>query len=209
MNLRLRVAALLFLLLTSLPLFATNKIAHRWILAGAPVLRVQRMLVVRIGENFLVRQQFEDEMKRLLAVHGVEGVQSYLFLPPKNDMMEGELKQRIKESSLDSILVIRAKAALKETDARATSVAYAPPSSYSNFWPFWNMAYGDPGPVSPDARENSLVRVEFNLFSTKDEKLVWSGETGVLKCKDFDRAGNVYARALVNQLKKDRIMRKK
>jgi len=39
--------------------------------------------------------------------YSVEGIQSYMVLPPGNEMMEGELKQRIKESSLDSVLVVR------------------------------------------------------------------------------------------------------
>lgn len=68
-----------------------------------------KMLVASILENYLIRQEFEDQMKTLLAKYDVQGVQSYMVLPPKNEMMEGELKQRIKESSLDSVLVVRPK----------------------------------------------------------------------------------------------------
>ena len=213
MNLRFRLSALFgFLALATLPLFAGNKIAHRWMLPGTPVPRIQKILVVRIGENFLARQQFEDEMKRLLALYGAEGVQGYMFLPPKNDMMEGELKQRIKESALDTILVVRARGVPKQADPSAAPGIYAPPAAYSSFWPFWNTAYSDPPPVSgnaPNTKDNGLVRVEFNVFSTKDEDLVWNGETGAIKSKDFDRLGNEYARAVVNQLRKDKLIRKK
>ena len=52
------------------------------------------------------------------------------------------------------------------------------------------------------------MRVEFNLYSTKDEKLVWSGESDTLYSKDFEKLGKGYAESLVKQLKKDKVIRK-
>jgi len=92
-----RAGALLAILsLAALPLLAGTKIVHRWVLTGVPMPHFQKMLVASILENYLIRQEFEDQMKKLLANYGVEGVQSYMVLPPRNEMMEGELKQRIK-----------------------------------------------------------------------------------------------------------------
>lgn len=209
MKLRLRMGALIVILaLAVLPFFASTKIVHLWVLTGVPMPRFHKMLVVSILENYLIRQEFEDEMKKLLAKNGVEGVQSYMVLPPRNEMMEGELKQRIKESSLDSVLVVRPKAVRKETEEVVTGGIYVPPPGYYTFWPYWNMAYGDFYPTSTTTRENIIVRVEFNLYSTKDEKLVWSGESDTLYSKDFEKLGKEYAKALVNQLKRDKVVRK-
>jgi hypothetical protein len=210
MKVRLRIGVLLAILaIAVLPLMASTKIVHRWVLTGVPMPRFQKMLVASIMENYLIRQEFEDEMKKLLAKYGVEGIQSYMVLPPRNEMMEGELKQRIKESSLDSVLVVRPKAVRKETEEVITGGIYVPPPGYYTFWPYWNTAYGDFYPTSSYTKENIIVRVEFNLYSTKDEKLVWSGESDTLYSKDFDKLGKDYARALVNQLKKDKVIRKK
>ena len=210
MKLRLRIGGLLaILVLAVLPLMASTKIVHRWVFTGVPMPRFQKILVAGIVDNYLIRQEFEDEMKQLLAKYGVEGVQSYMVLPPKNEMMEGELKQRIKESSLDSILVVRPKAVRRETQHAVTTGTYAPPPGYYTFWPYWNMAYGDFYPTSSSTKENIIVRVEFNLFSTKSEKLVWSGESDTLYSKDFEKLAKKYAQALVSQLKKDKVIRKK
>ena len=210
MKVRLRIGVLLAILVIAvLPLMASTKVVHRWVLTGVPMPRFQKMLVASIMENYLIRQEFEDEMKKLLVKYGVEGIQSYMVLPPRNEMMEGELKQRIKESSLDSVLVVRPKAVRKETEEVITGGIYVPPPGYYTFWPYWNMAYGDFYPTSSYTKENIIVRVEFNLYSTKDEKLVWSGESDTLYSKDFDKLGKDYARALVNQLKKDKVIRKK
>jgi hypothetical protein len=210
MRLSLRIGALFLIFsLATLPLLASARIVHRWVLTGIPMPHFHKMLVASVVENYLVRQHFEDQMKKLLAKYGVEGVQSYMVLPPKNEMMEGELKQRIKESSLDSVLVIRPKTVRKESQEVITGGIYVPPPGYYSFWPYWNMAYGDFYPTSSYTKENVIVRLEFNLYSTKDERLVWSGETDTVYSKDFEKLGKDYAEALVNQLKKDKVVRKK
>jgi hypothetical protein len=210
MKVRLCIGALFTILaIAVLPLMASTKIVHRWVLTGVPMPRFQKMLVASIMENYLIRQEFEDEMKKLLAKYGVEGIQSYMVLPPRNEMMEGELKQRIKESSLDSVLVVRPKAVRKETEEVITGGIYVPPPGYYTFWPYWNTAYGDFYPTSSYTKENIIVRVEFNLYGAKYEKLVWSGESDTLYSKDFDKLGKGYAQALVNQLKKDKVIQKK
>jgi hypothetical protein len=93
--------------LAVLPLSAGTKIVHRWIVTSEPIPKVRKVLVAAILENYLIRQEFEDEMERLLAQSGVQGIKSHMVLPPRNEMMEGEWKQRIKESHLDAVLVIR------------------------------------------------------------------------------------------------------
>lgn len=209
MKLVVRVVALLGILLAAtFPLVAGTKIVHRWVLTGVTVPQFHRMLVAGILENYLVRQGFEDQMKTLLAKYGVEGVQSYMVLPPKNEMMEGELRQRIKESSLDSVLVIRPKSVRQESQEVVTGGVYVPPPGYYTFWPYWNMAYTDFSPTASYTKQNIVVRVECNLYSTKDEKLVWSGETDTIYSKDFEKLAKQYAQTLVNQLKKDKILHK-
>lgn len=210
MNWRPRFWALLAaVVFSALPLFAGTKIVRRWVLTGLPLPQFEKMLVASVIENYLIRQEFEDEMKRQLSKYRVEGVQSYMVLPPKNEMMEGELKQRIKESSLDSVLVVRPKAVRKESEEVVTAGIYVPPPGYYNFWPYWNTAYGSFYPTSSYTQENIVVRVEFNLYSTKDENLVWSGETDTVYTRDFEKLGKEYAQTLVRQLKKDKIITKK
>jgi len=195
--------------LAPIPACATPnpKNAHRWVAPNAPVPPVQRVLVANVMDNYVVRQEFEDEMKRQLARYGVEGVQSYIVLPPRNEMMQRELKQRLDESSFDSVLVIRPKTNSKDSQASGRHGIYLPPSSYHSFWPYWKMAYGDTDPATPYIKPNGNLRIEFNLYNTKTEKLVWSGETSV-SSKDLDGLSKNYAKTIVNFLKKDKIVRK-
>jgi hypothetical protein len=171
--------------------------------------KVKKLLVIGVMDNYLIRQEFEDEMERLLAKVGVQGIKSHMVLPPRNELMEGELKQRIKESDFDSVLVIRPKASRTEGEEVVTTVAgpyYLPPAGYYTFWPYWNMAWGQVYTSNSYTKENTYVSTEFNLYSMKDEKLLWSGETESVYSKDFGKLAKGYASTLVKQLKNDRVI---
>jgi len=209
---RMRVLSLTLVTLVTLavlPLFADTEIVHRWVLTGQPMPHLKKILVIAVVENYLIRQHFEDEMEKLLGKAGVVGVKSHMVLPPRNELMEGELKQRIKESDLDAVLVIRPKAVRQETKEVVTSSFYMPPPGYYTFWPYWNMTYTQFSTTSSYMEENTIVSAEFNLYYTKDEKLLWSGETDTVYSKDFGKLGKEYASALIKQLKKDKVIGKK
>jgi hypothetical protein len=104
---------------------------------------------------------------------------------------------------------VRPKAVRTESEQVVTGGVYTPPPGYYSFWPYWNMAYGDFVPTSSYTREDVIVRVEFNLYNTKTEKLIWSGETDTVYSKDFEKLGKDYAKTLVGQLKKDKVIKKK
>jgi hypothetical protein len=200
------LALLTIFVLAAMPAAANNKkTQRRWVSANTPP-PVQRVLVAGVVPDYVSRQEFEDEMKRRLARVGVEGVQSYIVAPPKNEMMDRELKQRLDESSFDSVLVVRP--VRKDSQPSDKHSIYLPPSSYNSFWPYWNKAYGDSNPAASYNKQDAPVRLEFNLYSTKTEKLVWSGETDVLSAKDLEGLNKNYARTIVNFLKKDKIVRK-
>lgn len=204
------ITLLAILVLAVLPIIADSKIVARWVLTGLPMPKLKQILVITVIDNYLIRQEFEDQMEKLLAKSGIEGVPSHMVLPPRNEMLEGELRQRIKEEpTLDAVLVIRPKAVRKETEEVITGGFYVPPPGYYTFWPYWSMASGQFYPTSSYMKENTMVRAEFNLYSTKDEKLIWSGETDTVYSKDFQKLGKQYAEMLVKQLKKDKVIGKK
>jgi len=170
--------------------------------------KIENMMVAGVLENYLIRQEFEDEMEKLLAKNGVKGIKSHMVLPPKNEMMEGELKQRIKESPLDAVLVVRPKEARQESEEVVTSSVWMPPPGYYAFWPYWTTAYTEVA-TSSYTENYTVVRCEFNPYYVKDEKLIWSGETDTVYSKDFEKLAKSYAKSIVNQMKKDKVIGKK
>ncbi len=203
------VVLLAIFTLASFPLLAQSKIVERWVLTGLPMPTIKKMLVIAVLENYLIRQEFEDEMEKLLAKSGVEGVRSHMVLPPRNELMEGEMKERIKEGGYDAVLLVRPRAVRKETQEVVTGVAYVPPPGYYHFWPYYHSAFNDVYVTSSYLKESTIVRAEFNLYNTKDENLLWNGESDTVYSKDFEKLGKSYAKMLVNQLKKDKVIGKK
>lgn len=196
--------ALLVLAVT--PLLGGTKIVHRWVITDQPMPKLKKILVIAVLENYFIRQEFEDEMERLLAKSGVEGVRSHMVLPPRNELMEGELKQRIKEEDYDAVLVIRPKAFRKETKEVGTKSIYMPPTAYQSFWPYWDMAFKQYSAKGSYLKENTIVSAEFNLYRTQDETLLWNGETDTVYSKNFGKLARGYANTLVKQLKKDKVI---
>lgn len=188
------------------PLLARTKIVHRWVLTDQPMPKLRKILVIAVLENYLIHQEFEDEMERLLAKANVEGIRSHMVLPPRNEMMEGELKQRIKEAGYDAVLVIRPKAFRKETEEVGTKSIYLPPTAYQSLWPYWDMAFKQFSAKGSYLKENTIVSAEFNLYRTNDETLLWSGETDTVYSDNFEKLAKEYASALVKQLKKDKVI---
>lgn len=202
------VVLLLLVFLSTGLLLGDSKIVHRWVLTGSPMPHLKKVLVIAVLENYLIRQEFEDEMERLLAKSGVEGIKSHMVLPPRNEMTEAEIKQRIKESTLDGVLIVRPKTVEKESEEVIVGRAYVPPPGYYSFWPYWNTTYGSLYSASSYTRENTIVRAEFNLYNAKDEKLLWSGESDTVYSKDFEKLGKDYAKMLIKQLKRDKVIAK-
>jgi len=196
--------SILAVMVTSL--LARTKIVHRWVLTSQPMLKFRKILVIAVLENYLIRQEFEDEMERLLAQSKIEGIRSHMVLPPRNEMMEGELKQRIKEMGYDAVLVIRPKAFRKETEEVGTKSIYMPPTAYQHLWPYLDMAFKQFSAKGSYLKENTVVSAEFNLYRINDETLLWSGETDTVYSENFQKLAKEYANTLVKQLKKDKVI---
>jgi len=195
--------------LAASPIWAGTKIVHRWVLSGEPMPKLEKILVMAVVENYLIRQELEDEMEVLLDKSEVTGIKSHLVLPPRNELAEGELKEHIKQGDFDAVLVIRPLSERIETEEVAASFAgpyYVPPPGYYHLWPYCHLAWSQASLTGSYFKENTVVHAQFNLYSTKDEKLLWSGETDTVYSKDFKKLGRDYARAIVKQLKKDKVI---
>jgi hypothetical protein len=67
-----------------------------------------------------------------------------------------------------------------------------------NFWPCW-QANRNVQVTSSYLKEDTIVRAEFNLYSTQDERPLWNGESDTVFSKDFEKLAKSYAKMLVDQ----------
>jgi hypothetical protein len=201
--------------LTSLakPASAGTKIVHSWIRPGQPLPKFHKMLIAAIVENYLVRQEFEDEMERRLATCGVVGIKSHMVLPPRNELNdERELTDFIKSGGYDGVLVIHPLSTRTESEEQVSSFggpAYRVPPGYGHLWPYWHTTWAEAKATTSRTVERTIISAAFNLYTTSDEELIWSGETETVYTKDFKKVGREYAKAITTQLIKDKLIPKK
>jgi hypothetical protein len=198
------IAALLSLVIGTVGTSAAagTKVIHSWVVTG-PMPMLRRILVVAALDNYLIRQHLEDEMESLLSMYGVDGVRGHMVLPPRNELMEGELKQRIKDSDLEGVLIIRLKDIRDETKEFVSP--YVPPIGYYRLDPFLATQIRT-FEAQGYSETFTVARAESNLYDAQTERLVWSGETDTVYSKDFQKLAKEYAKALVKRLKKDKVI---
>ena len=203
------VAALGFV---AAPGLAGTKFIRHWVRTSQPPPVLHKVLVTAIMENYLIRQEFEDEMERRLAKSGVVGVKSHMVLPPRNELKdEQELNDFIKKGGYDAVLVVQPKATRTETEEkvnRFVGPAYRPPPGYYQFWANWETSWAAAKSTKVFTTERTMVSAEINLYTVSNDELIWSGETDTVYTKDFQKLGRDYAKALVAQLIKDKIITK-
>jgi hypothetical protein len=191
----------------SVALAGTNFV-RRWKNTEVPPPTLQKILVWALTENYIIRQHFEDEMEIQLAKAGAEGIKSHMVMPPRNETSEEEILQRIRESPLDAVMVVRPVEVRTETKETPGSLTYVPSPMYYSFGPYWNWAYRTaytPGYME----ESTIAQVETNIYNSKTEELIWSGVSDTILQKDMEKDAKNLAKALVKQLKKDGLLRRK
>jgi len=190
------------------PTFAASgtKVINSWRSSG-PLPEFNKILVVTVFENYLIRQYLEDEMETLLASSGISGIKGHMVLPPRDEVSESELKQRLKDTDLEGVLVIRLKDIRNETD-EVVSSPYIPPVGYTTLGPYW-ANHVQMFHTTSHVTARTVVRVECNLYDVESEALLWSSETDTVYSKDFQKLAKEYARALVSRLRKDNVIAQK
>ena len=187
---------------------AGTTFVRRWKSTEGPPPTLQKILVFALTENYIIRQHFEDEMKVQLAKAGTEGIKSHMVMPPRNETSEEEILQRIRESPLDAVMVVRPIEVRNETEETSGSMAYVPSPSYYSFGPYWHWAYRavyTPGYM----KESTVAQVETNIYTSKTEKLIWCGVSDTILQKNMEKDAKNLAKALVKQLKKDGLLPRK
>jgi len=182
--------------------FARTSFVRRWKNTEDPTPILHKILVLALTDNYIIRQHFEDEMEVQLAKAGAEGIKSHMVMPPRNETSEEEILQRIRESPLDAVMVVRPIEVRKETEETPGSYAYVPAPMYYSFNPYWHWAYRSvytPGYM----KESTIAQVETNVYRRETEKLIWSAVSDTILKKDMEKDAKNLAKALVKQLKKD------
>jgi hypothetical protein len=161
------------------PSFSLKPSPYKKVLVVAPLKDAASQ---RIAEDKIVKQ-----------IKAGAGVQSYSYLKP-TDTDEKLLQAQLIKDGFDGIIVMHL------TDVEK-SVSYNPGTSYGGWYGYRTYT---PGYYT----EDKTFLVETNMYSVKDDKLMWSGTTSSLNPTSFDKSMDEIIYAIKTELQKKGILEK-
>ena len=176
---------------------SSTSIINSWKAPGATLTPEQfkKVLVVVIAKEEDARKVAEDQIvsnhKLLQASYPVFSLQQL-----SKDTVK--VKNMVKEQGFDAIIVMR----LITTKAKTTYVAGGHNQAYTKNGIYY---FGDYLNSSSYATDMDYI-VSTNVFSLKDEKLLWSGVTASTDPKKLDKLINEVAKEVVYKMKEDKFI---
>jgi len=161
------------------PSFSLNPNPYKKVLVVAPLKDAASQ---RIAEDKIVKQ-----LKKSV------GIQSYTYLT-STETDPKILNEKLLKDGFDGIILMHL------TDVEK-SVSYNPGTSYGGW-------YGYRGYTPGYYTEDKTFLVETNMYSIKDDKLLWSGTTSSLNPSSFDKSMDEIITAIKTELQKKGILEK-
>jgi hypothetical protein len=125
------------------------------------------------------RRSAEDALAHELNVRGAQGVPLYMVVPNDADAKdEAKVKSALESGGFTGAVTMRPVS--KDKEIVSTPVTYVGASYsgfYGGYYPYgWGGAYGG-AVVGGDIHTNTIVTVETLVYSLRQNKLVWGGQS--------------------------------
>lgn len=158
---------------------SSTQFVQSWASPDAKPLAFTKVIAIGVDANEGSRRIAEEEICKSIKNPAVVCIPSWSVLPGEAARDTDTAKAKIQEQRFDGAVILRVLGIDKEViETPATTTVgigfYQPPGFYHPMYGYygtsWGMAYR-PG----STRVRRTVRVETNIYSVRDEKLVWSG----------------------------------
>ena len=173
---------------------ASSKISDSWSDPAAGPIKFKKVVVFFFSEEEAIRRAAENELVR--QIDGAEAVASYTLIPETEFEDLGKVKSRLKSGGFDGAVIMR----LLGVDQQKTWVRGHYSNNYYSFDRYygysWHAVY-DPGYL----RTDRSARVETNVYSLTENKLIWTGISETFNPKNAVSLVADVARAVANDLK--------
>ncbi len=167
----------------------------------------QKVVAVVMAKNEGTRRAGEDALAREITSRGNNiGVPLYSITPGNDPASEAQARAAVEKEGAAGVVVFRPVGSHQET--YTTPVTYMGPG-YSNFWGgYWGYGWGAPyGTVSGgEVRTDLVVSIETLIYSVKQNKLVWAGQSKTTNPANVDAMVKEIAAAVVSELKKQKLL---
>lgn len=186
---------------------ATNPFVSSWSAPDArPLsLRGAKVAAVAMVESEPLRRDAEDAMVRELNARGAIGIPMYSLYPDGRPDNEAQARAALEGKGIDGAYVVRAVRVDREVES---DPIYMRPH-FGRFWGgYYGHGWGTPWGASwgNEIRTNRVVTVETLVYSLRQNKLVWGGQTRVVNPRDVDKTVRNISKRVATELERQGLL---
>jgi hypothetical protein len=150
------------------------------------------------------RRAAEDALARELTARGAIGVALYTVLPDAHPDNEAAVRTAMEQAGVAGAVVMRPVST--RTEVVATPDTFVRPA-YGRFWGgYYGFGWGDPWigvrVARGDIRTETIVSVETLVYSLRQNKLVWGGQSETTNSSSVDRLVRSTAAKVAKELER-------
>jgi hypothetical protein len=150
---------------------ASTQLVNQWSNPAYTSASFKKVMVIAVTKQSNIRRTFEDEFAAQLKAAGVNATPSYLYIAQEGPVGEAVLKQALKESAADAVIITRLVRVQQQTEVApgyyAPDPAMAAIPFYTNAW----NGYYEP----PIVYHSEVYTCETSLYDTTKNQVVWKG----------------------------------
>jgi hypothetical protein len=149
------------------------------------------------------RRVAEDNLAREITARGAVGVPMYVIYPDTDPSKETQARAALDQAGVLGVVVMRPVSVDKQIVS--LPLIYADPG-YGGYWGgYYGTGWGTPwgsAVTGGEIRTNTIVQVETLVYSLKQNKLVWGGQSKLTNPPSIDRTIARLATAAAAELQK-------
>jgi hypothetical protein len=146
----------------------STELKSSWSPPGVQPIAFRKVVVLAISKSDITRRVAEDAMSQ--RIRSAQAAPAYSLIPNAEIRNEGKVREKIIAAGFDGIITMRLVEVKKVVTGGSGYYSPRHSSFRGNYGQSWRGAY-DQG----SAMLNDLVEIETNIYSVKEDRLVWAG----------------------------------
>jgi hypothetical protein len=160
---------------------------------------VHKVLVVGVAENPTNVRIFENAMAKQLKARKITAIPGTSVFPSGAPIDTTVGRKYCQENGVELVTLTRVVGISNESEYVPGTSYYTPAPAYYGFYPYYYTSYAmvsTPGYV----REYKVVTLETNVYSLKNERLVWSGQSQAVDPSSVNQAIDDFSIIFVSKM---------
>jgi hypothetical protein len=151
------------------------------------------------------RRVAEDALAREIVARGAQGIPGYTIVPDRT-ASEAEVRAAFERAGVQGIVAVRPVSVDKEVVATPAAYLDAPYRAYwDGYYGYaWNSRWV--WPVDAEVRTNTFVTIETLVYSLRQNKLVWAGQSRTTNPRDVQAFVRKLSAATAQELQRQGLL---